>query len=241
MFSRKALCTMVILVGCCLIGSPSALASKSKIIEELLSIFGASSKSPVKHPQAPVNSPEQLPSNSTELPGKPPKSSIELLNLRNLSEDDFKKRPIGILDEYGDASLKTTLREWADAVWSDKIFPAVEEKWKFDPNNFGKVKRKILQDICTRAYMRSIEKEDFIKEIIGLGLEKTDNKLLGEALFVVELANPELTRKDALCLLRTKVTEEMLEQAASIWRKFAYLSHCLKTIMNKAPLANDCR
>ena len=217
LFSGKALCTMAILVGCCLLGNPSDAASMGKIIRGL-------GKSSVKSPEPPI-----------KLPGP-----SKFLNPQNLPEED-SERLLRILDEYGDASLKTTLRERADAVWSDKIFPAVEEKWKFDPNKFGKVKRKILQDICTRAYMRSIEKEDFAKKIIELGLEKTDNKLLGEALFVVELANPELTRKDALCLLRTKVTEEMLKQAASIWHKFAYLSNCLKTIMNKAPLANDCQ
>ena len=217
MFSRKALGAMAILVGCCLLGNPSE-ASVGGVVrgakEFIYKVF-----KPLFKPPEPY--------------GKYPQRGDFL------KEDSNKL--MELLEESGKASLKTTLRERADAVWSNKIFPAVEEKWKFDPNKLSKVQRKTLQDICTRAYIRSIKKEDFTKEIIGLGLEKTDNKLLGEALFLVELANPELTRKDALCLLRTKVTEEMLEQAASIWRKFAPLSTCLKTIMNKAPLVNDCQ
>ena len=254
LFSSKALCTMVILVGCCLIGSPSALASKSKIIEELLSIFGTSSKSP-KHRQAPVKRSEQLSDNPTELPGKPPKFPIELLNLRNLPEDDFTKRLIGILGEYGDLSF--FLRVQVDAVWSEKIFPAVEAKWKFDPNNMSPMQQEaflkevepILKRICDRenirSTLRSSKQEDLpqnlIEFIFELGLDKTDKKFFGDALFIAKLANPELTRKDVLCLLRTKVNEKMLDQVASTWGNFAPLRTCLKVILKNAPSVNNCR
>ncbi len=228
MLSRKAMCAMVIVIVCSLLGNPNASASVGKAILDftqfIKKLFDPPPKPPVPIPRDPI---------MPLAPGK-------FLDLGNLPKKDHE-RLIGILKEYGDTSLPADLDEAVDTLWKGKIFPRVKEEWEFDLNELNKAQRETLERMCRRASLRSIKREDLPEKIIALGLDITKTEFVGKVLFVAKLANPELTREDALCLLRTQVTEEMLEQAVSTCGILARLSKCLKKIANKAPPAHDCQ
>ena len=133
-------------------------------------------------------------------------------------------------------------------VWRQDIYPEVEGKWKLEPRASNEQYWKDMEHRCIREGLRNSKPEDLAENILGAGLHYTGLSTVGQILFVARFLDPELAKKDALCLLASKVTDDMIDAAARSWSEYAKrkdgahtrLATCLKEVRDSAPPIGEC-
>ncbi len=133
-------------------------------------------------------------------------------------------------------------------TWRQYIYPAIQKKWSLAPRSTNERYWRYIENRCIQATFRSSKSEEFAENVIGAGLHYTKLELIGEILFVAKSIDPKSARKDALCLLRSKLTDDMINTVASSWGEYARLKNgedariatCLKELRKSAPSIVDC-
>lgn len=219
MFLRPTKVVGVIVLAACVVAGLSASSGRVQIVDSVLSLFAKNGDL--------VDLLESI-------------KNRQDFTIETGSSIESKLKIIG--EKYGTGwkEVATLNRESIKQAWQEQIIPKLREKWKIGGEAPTRRQQRMLNDICERAKIRDMNAKQFAENLLTLGLEQAGLGFIQDIRYFAQFLDPEIARKGALCLVKTRLSDEAFAVAKAKWPKVLGAGECLELVRDYAQGEGSC-